>query len=198
MDIKDMPKLLLKNYSRIANLIPNTKLTLVTGLPGTGKTYSIIKFLNQEKITPIFLNLDESDIGNLSADMYGEDLIKPLLNKKITGFEGKVVIFDTYQRIVDMLNLDTKNESTNKQIVTAFEELAEVCTVIVIAHPEDYVGKDSIFKDNPILIRNCFEHIHFDSILPRGKTEADIVYRMFIKKGRGIGGTKIITNWLRD
>ena len=47
------------NYTRIGSIIPKHSLTLVTGLPATGKSFSILKFLNQEQIKPFVFNLDE-------------------------------------------------------------------------------------------------------------------------------------------
>jgi predicted ATP-dependent serine protease len=201
MDISKMTKLVIPNYTFIGGIIPKNEVTLLAGLPGTGKTYSLIKFLNSENIIPIHVNLDYSPIGNLRADQYGKELVQAcLITKDIEGIENHVIIFDTYQRVSEILDYDDSQKSKEK-IAKAFEDLAHnfKCTVIVIGHPEDYVGKDGVFKDNKYLARNCAEYIYMDSILPRGKTgnTEDIGHKTVIKKGRGNGGERIIDNWMR-
>ena len=53
-------QLVIEPIKRIGEIFPQNKLTLLTGLPGTGKTYSTIKAFNRDGITPIYFNLDET------------------------------------------------------------------------------------------------------------------------------------------
>ncbi len=195
-----IPQFSIKKFSRIGNLIPVGKLTLITGLPGTGKSYSTIKFLNKHDIKPLYLNLDESDIDDLDVTMYGPEPLKPLIKGELTGLSGEVMIIDTYSRLEEYIGLIGASEKEKSDLVTTLEHrcIEENVTIIIIGHPEDYVGKASIFKDNQALVRKCAEHIHLDCILPSGKKNNGIHYRMFIKKGRGIGGVAIVENWMRD
>jgi predicted ATP-dependent serine protease len=200
METTEMKIINLTPYKRIGGLIPENRLTLVTGLPGSGKSFSLLKFLNQEKIKPIYFNLDE-DASLLTMDAIFPDPkhLSDFLDSKITDLKGHTIVIDTYQRVVDLIadkgNTKEFQESFTNNLLKISKE--EECTIIVIGHPEDYVGKDSIFKDNQSLVRNCHEHIHLDVILPRGKTVTNTVYRTFIKKGRGITGERIIENWMR-
>jgi len=196
-----MTKLIIPNYTFIGGIIPKNEVTLIVGLPGSGKTYTTIKFLNQQNIIPIVANLDYSPINGLLANQYGEELVIAALKEDaIEGIQDKVIIFDTYQRVSEILDVEEDKKSKEK-VAKAFENLAHKhqCTVIVICHPEDYVGKDGVFKDNKYLARNCAEYIYIDSILPRGKTGTteDIMHKTVIKKGRGAGGERVIDNWMR-
>jgi predicted ATP-dependent serine protease len=200
METKEMKIINLKPYNRIGGLIPENKLTLITGLPGTGKSYSLLKFLNQEKIKPIYFNLDEdASLQTMDAIFPVSEHLSDFLDSKITDLKGHTIVIDTYQRVVDLIakkgNTKEFQESFTKNLLEISKK--EKCTIIIIGHPEDYVGKDSIFKDNQSLVRNCHEHIHLDVILPRGKTVTEVVYRTFIKKGRGFTGERIIENWMR-
>ena len=197
-----MTKLVIPNYTFIGGIIPENEVTLVVGLPGSGKTFTTIKFLNSQNIIPIIANLDYSPIDGLLADQYGDELVEACLrDNAIEGITGKVVIFDTYQRISELLDID-EDKKAKEALAKKLENLAHnhKCTVIVVCHPEDYVGKDGVFKDNKYLARNCAEYIYMDSILPRGAngTTANIAHKTVIKKGRGSGGERIIDNWMRS
>lgn len=200
--LPDVHALTIPNYIYLNNVIPSKELTLVAGLAGTGKTYTILKFLNLLKITPIHVNLDFSPVTGTVAYTYGDTFLHhSFITDDITGLTDRVVVIDTYQRFKEFLDV-YKPTLTNTQICALLENFCKKhqCTLIVLGHPEDYVGKDGIFKDNPVLVRNAAEYIHIDSILPRGKTgsTSDIVYQTTIKKGRGSGGSRIINNWLRE
>lgn len=196
-----MTPLVITNYTFIDDVIPINEVTLLVGLPGSGKTYSLIKFLNANKIVPIHVNLDRSPTGNLKALPYGEEVVTAcLVTDEISGLKDRVIIFDHYSRVDEFLDWGEDKKGKDR-LAKAFEDLAHnhKCTVIVIAHPEDYVGKDGVFKDNKTLARNCAEYMYIDSIQPRGKTgtTASIVHKLHIRKGRGSGGDRIIDNWMR-
>ena len=195
-----MAKPSFKQYIRIGNIIPLNTLTLLTGLPATGKSYTLLKFLNSQDIKPLYFNLDEDPAllefkSDMSADI---TLLYKVLAGEFSDVEGRVIVIDTYQRLQELFKTPATKEGQEAITAKLQEAIKEIgCTIIVIGHPADYVGKSSIFTDNPSLVRNCHEHIHIDKIL---STKKDSVpsYRTFINKGRGAGGTRIIEAWMRD
>ena len=202
MKLFDENQLILEPTERIGGLIPKNKLTLFTGLPGTGKTYSLIKFLNENQIEPIHINLDNSEIGSLKAYMFGEYVLSNLIELKYTDIQNQVIILDTYQRVADHFNIYT--EQSKIKIVEQLEKMVKHynSTIIVIGHPEDYVGKDSIFKANNYLVRNCYEHLHLEKQITSSTknkiTTKTTNYYLYVNKGRGYTGDRIIPNWMRD
>ena len=200
MKVSNMKIANLKPYIRIGGIIPKGKLTLVTGLAGTGKSFTILKFLNSQNIKPVYFNLDEdSALTKLDAIFPDPDHLHDLLHDKITDLKGHVIVIDTYQRVVDLMATSGNDKVFQETFTKTLLDITKQhdCSIIVIGHPEDYVGKDGIFKDNQSLVRNCHEHIHLDLILPRGKTITNSVHRTFIKKGRGFSGKRIIDDWMR-
>ncbi len=207
MKFMDRKRLVIEPVERIGNIIPKNRVTLVTGLPGTGKSYSIVKFLNKNSIEPVYFNLDATALGDLKANMFdGKDLWELL--QKSNSFEdldNKVIVIDTYARFEELAFATIKKEDhhqlTKERIVETLENLTKKynCTVIMIGHPEDYVGRDSIFKDNPALIRHCYEHLHFETVVTNKKNEekADR-HIMRIKKGRVYFDERVFLNWMRE
>jgi len=189
------------NYTRIGNIIPKHSLTLVTGLPATGKSFSILKFLNQEQVKPFVFNLDE-DPALLQFPYLGmtsdKNLLKGFLNGEVEDLDNEVIVIDTYSRMIADLGL----ENTKEEQREITDKLLNLCktknyTIIIIGHPEDYVGRSSIFNDNQSLARDSHEHLHFDKIMSSSSKPTPPIYRFYINKGRGIGGTQIIDNWMR-
>lgn len=200
MRLLQMPNSLLSPVPRIGNIIPINKLTLLTALPGSGKSYSLMKFLNLNNVTPVLFNLDnDSNLQQFSAYHFTDtSYVQAIFNDEVLDLKDTVIIFDTYIRLLDALNLKN-TEDNQKYVANKLESLTEQyqCTIIVIGHPEDYVGKSSIFKDNPYLVRNAFEHIHIDKILSTKKHSVP-EYRLYVNKGRGICGSRIHEDWLRE
>lgn len=211
MEFMDRERLVIEPVERIGNVIPKNRVTLVTGLPGTGKSYSIVKFLNKNKIKPLYFNLDATEIGELEADMFdGKDLWDLL--RKSNNFEDlkdKTIVIDTYSRFEELAfsalsNAKDLKDLTKERIVEIFENVIKKynCTVIVIGHPEDYASKDGIFKDNPALVRHCYEHLHFEkkikSATSKGSTTLEELHIMYITKGRVYTGERIFQNWMRE
>lgn len=201
MKILPTPAMKISNYVRIGNIIPKSSLTLVTGLPATGKSFTTLKFLNQEGIKPFVFNLDE-DPSQLQFKTIGmtsdREALKAFINGEIEDLDNEVIVIDTYSRLIAELGI--QNTEQEQRWIT--DTLLNLCkskgyTIIIIGHPEDYVGKSSIFKDNQSLVRDCHEHIHFDKTMPTGKNIQNISYATYINKGRGIGGSSVIENWLR-
>ena len=190
----------LKFPKRIANLIPQNEVTLFTGLPGTGKSYSLLKFLNSNNVKPILFNLDHDATLSkfmLTGEIIDEDVLVNFIEKKYTDLADEVIVIDTYQRtkeILDLNEVDIQEKFTNRinDIARNFK-----CTVIIVGHPHDFVGSSSIFKDNPSLVRNAYEHLHLDKVVDKRKKPPEINYRLYVNKGRGVGGSIIIDNWMR-
>ena len=210
MKFMDRERLVIEPVERIGNIIPKNRVTLVTGLPGTGKSYSIVKFLNKNSIEPVYFNLDATALGDLKADMFdGKDLRELFAGRnKFEDMKDKVIVVDTYARFEELLFSVIPPEKskilTNESIVSLLEGFINKyqCTIIIIGHPEDYVGKDSIFKDNPALVRHCYEHLHFEKKITSATvkkintiTEHHILY---ITKGRAYTGERIIHHWMRE
>ncbi len=162
----DYKRLVIEPVERIGNVIPKNRVTLVTGLPGTGKSYSIGKFLNENDIKPIYFNLDATEIGDLKVDMFGGEALVELAMKynDFKDLKDKTIVIDTYARFEELMSahLDT-SALVEGRVVQLFENITKKykCTLIVIGHTEDYVAKDSVFNANKALSRNTYEHLHF-------------------------------------
>lgn len=197
MLIMQQPIMKITSYSRIGNIIPRNEVTAIVGLPSVGKTHTVIKFLNQEGITPIVINLDESPHDDsLNVISLPGSQIHNL--DKFTDLADKVIIIDTYQLMMDELGFDN-TESEQKKISRSLIRTAheKQVTIIVLAHTEDFASKEGIFTANPFLIRDCAEQIIMQSKQTNKIKDNEVSYCSTVKKGRGIGGTKIIDNWMR-
>ena len=198
-ELLKMQPFTLRQYARIGNIIPIHSLTLVTGLPATGKSFSILKFLNQEQVKPFVFNLGE-DPTLLQFPYLGmtsnRNLLKGFLNGEVEDLDNEVIVIDTYSRMIAELGLENTKEE-QRQLT---DILLNLCrdkgyTILIIGHPEDY--RSSVFNDNLSLMRDCHEHLHFDKIMSSSSKPTPPIYRFYINKGRGIGGTQTIDNWMR-
>ena len=196
-----MKKKMLKFPKRIGNLIPRNNLTLLSGLPGTGKSYSLLKFLNEHQISPILFNLDYDATllpFTLEASRDDPDELKYLVNNEFDNIQDSVIVLDTYQHCKELLGLES--EKHQEAFVRKLQVLCseQNCTIIVVGHPTDLVGSTGIFKDNPSLVRNCYEHLHLDKVIDKRKKPLIPAFTLYINKGRGMGGSKVIADWMRD
>lgn len=191
-------------YTRIGNILPKHKLILVTGLAGTGKSYSLLKFLNLHQVSPIVMNLDEDptfkefDTVGMTSD---KKFIRHFFEGDFTDMQDQVVVVDTYIRLLDYVNKLPSDLEFQQQFSKVCLDLVEKynCTLIIVGHTEAYVTKGTVaFRDNPFLARNCHEHLHLDCFTPTGVKAANAHYRMTVMKGRGIGGVSMHENWLRE
>ena len=200
MELFPMGKPSFKSYIRIGNIIPQHALTLLTALPGCGKSFTLLKFLNKHGITPLYFNLDEDPSllafeSNMTSDI---EVLRKVFKGHFSDLQDQVIVIDTYQRLQELLDIPyTKEgqEAITKVLMNLCKDIK--CTLIVVGHPQDFVGKSSIFTDNPSLVRNCHEHIHIDKILST-KKGVPPRYCTFINKNRGNGGTAIIEEWMRS
>lgn len=78
-------------YTRIGNILPKHKLILLTGLAGTGKSYSLLKFLNLHQVSPIVMNLDEDptfkEFNTVGMTSDAKSLQKLVLSAHVKGYE---------------------------------------------------------------------------------------------------------------
>ena len=201
MKLKPIPKYKLKFPKRIVNIFPINELTLISGLPGTGKSFSLLTFLNKHSIEPILFNLDcdaTLEKFKLKGSIHKGKILKNFIAGKYTDLDNEVVIIDTYQRAKEILKINTEKDQEKFTKRLLYLARKHKITIIVVGHPVDYVGRSSIFKDNPSLVRNCYEHLHLDKIEDKRKRPPTLTYRLYINKGRGIGGAKVIENWMRN
>jgi KaiC/GvpD/RAD55 family RecA-like ATPase len=215
MTLLNKDRLVIKPVERIATVIPKDRVTLVLGLPGTGKSTTILKALIEDGIKPIWFNMDESDTPLDTVndiDMFDGEYVLDFINGKFTDLAGSVVVLDTYERIYEMIEYNNSlkepgdklsKEKLQASLVHALEDRAkEGITVIVIAHPEEYVGRDGIFKDNPSLARRAYEIVSFETRLSTSMKEMangkGVTNLMYLKKARNYNGKTILINWMRD
>jgi len=216
MTLMDKDRLVLSPVKRLAEVFPENKVTLVLGLPGSGKTTSVLKALKQDGIKPIWFNYDHSDTvidTSNDVDMFDGEYVPYFINGEIDDIKNRVIVIDTYERMWEQLefrNMQKEKEfrltrvELQHSIVTLLEKVSEQNnnTIIVIAHPEEYVGRDGIFKDNPTLARRAYEILSFEKRLSTsikelkaGNAETNFMY---IKKGRCYTGKTTFIDWMRD
>lgn len=189
-------------YKRIGNIIPEGNVTLAVGLPSTGKSFSTLKFLNENGIEPFVFNMDSNPTLANTFKYIGmtdeKAVLRAFINDEIEDLDNQVIVIDTYTRLVDALEI-SNTEPEQKHISDQLEFLCKKhnYTIIVIGHTEDYTSKSNIFKDNQAIARNCAEYLAFDKNMGTGKNSQNISYRLIVSKGRGIGGTRVIENWMR-
>ena len=222
--LKDL-EVAIEEYEFIGDIFPKGEVSIIHGDAGSGKSYSVMKFLNLHGIEPIHVNLDytpgleEFKKINVDSNFLNKILRKPNFNteeekenfyKEIEN--QKVIIIDTYTVFISWFtellyeikkdNKKYKEEEIQRLAYNFFKNLSKICnvTVIVIGHTADFVGKPNIFRDNPFLIRNSAEALWLEKVEYKETKSrpAFIEYNLHINKGRGNGGARIIKNWMRD
>ncbi len=184
----------------IADVFPKNKLTLLHGQQGSGKSYSCIKALNDAKIKPLYVAIEETDgLQELDKDYLSYTFINAMYRFEKINLKDRVVIFDTYSRLHLALMNVFKDE---QKIPELFEKMIEFynITLIVIGHTSAFVGKDGIFRDNLSLARFAAEELFLEKTEYKATKARDayIDYNLHVNKGRGTGGARIIKEWMRD
>ena len=211
MKLLELDRLEIKPIERLGRVFPKGEMTLVFGLPGSGKTVSTLRELNKDGIKPIFFNLDHSVVDeDIETEMFDEKVLQYLFTEDIEDIRGSVVVIDTYTRLEPILQDLYYNQTGKKPSDLAIFKMLDYIrtkydlTLIIIGHSVDYVGKDGIFKDNEIIIRNCFEYIYVDrkesSSTKKGKDDkkvTTITTTRYAKvgKGRGYSGDFILSDF---
>ncbi len=200
---------MIQKTERISKIFPKGKVSLILGLPGSGKSTSTIKALTEDDIEPVYFNLDETEVGdNIQLkNMFGEEQLVDFMFGNYEDIRNQVVVIDTYIRVEHhMLGRKLKDgtEITKDILVEMFETLSKKynLTLIILAHPQDYASREGIFIDNPLLARNCYEMMYLEHSYTKGtgKDRGKIFenFILYIKKGRGYTGEMVIHNWMRD
>jgi hypothetical protein len=185
----------------IGGVIPTNKMTLFHGAQGSGKTYSLIAMLNSEGVIPYYIDLDHTTgIDKLFLYRLNKGLLLSMLaGEEIEGLANKVIIVDSYTRIMEELEI---KGYTDQQIADKFETLVTKykITLVIIGHTRLFASKDGIFSDNPILARNSAEELFLEKVqYKKTKTKpAHIEYILHVYKGRGNGGARVIPMWMRS
>jgi len=193
-----------KPYELIGSLIPKGKITLLHGRSGSGKTYSLLSFLNKHDIEPIYLDFDDNDMYkdtfkmiHLDGKLFVGSMRDKVFAKSVKReFRDRVIIIDTYTNCNLALSA-VGSEARTEDIAKMFEGIN--CTVIVIAHTDYYSGKkaepdtDKVFANHVA----CRLHLHKeDSLDKRNKSVKTIIY-LEIEKLRGVS-KNIVPNWMRE
>jgi len=180
---------------KIGGLIPEKQLTLLHGIEGAGKSYSLIKFLNENGITPIWIDFDENDdISELDyTRVDGVNALHALLDGDLDdASEDMVLIVDTYSRLVDEMPAKY-NDSEISSLLLELSKRAKA-TVVIIGHSEVFAGKPTDFQDDKKLKRDAHAVLWLEYKLLKGAYCSNL----HVKKVRGYTGKKIISNWMRD
>ena len=158
---------MVREYERIGRFFPKAGITLVKGLPGTGKTSSVLNELILDGFRPVWFNLDESpaklhgkDLSQYAECFSGGSLRKLLVNlENIDGsINGSVIVIDTYERMSELIseanNVRKRHCESCKELspayVLRFLSKKHGCTVIIIGHTEHHVGSSEIFVDKTL------------------------------------------------
>ena len=216
MELMKKDRLKIEPVKRIAGVFPEGKVTLVLGLPGTGKTTSTLKAFIRDGIKPIWFNYDMSDTvidTEKDVDMFDGEHVIDFLNGEIDDIKDRVVIIDTYERLWELVSAEDKlrkktyrrtKEEMQHLIVNLLEKRCEMDgnTIVVIAHPTEYVGRDGIFNDNPTLARRAYELISLEVKLSTSikdlKAGTAATRWTYIKKARCYSGKTSIQDWMRE
>lgn len=189
-------------YEFLAEFFPKQEITLVHGTYGSGKSYSTIKAFNKAGIKPYYVNLDyTAGLSDLDYYNLGENILDVIPQIKEFN-EDSVIIIDTYT-VLDMILTGKFGKQVDPTAVcTYLDKLRKSFngTLVVIGHTADFVGKDGIFRDNPILARNAAEVLWVEKAEYKAtaKKEAHTQYTLHINKGRGNGGSRLLPNWMRS
>ena len=181
-----------KPVKKIGGLIPVGKTTLLHGRSGCGKTYSILRFLIENDIEPVFIDFDYNDeyddmnILHIDGHKLGTSIKEGTTAVKAVAkaLKGKTVVIDTYAKAKEYLSVEN--------LCSIFDENG--ITTIVIAHTTYYSGKppepgcDEVFA-NHVGCRLLLEHT-----VKKTKCET----HLYIEKLRGYTGSEIIRDWMRD
>ena len=200
-----------KELYHLTDLIPNGK-TILYGQSGVGKTYSILKHFNRNKIKPILLDFDNNP--KYDFDYHHLDGVKVMQEFFSRYHRGKIdnecdlmdenlpLIIDTYAMMDKCLNSIPLKEDTNRselmtniEMLDIFIERFMYCpddAIIFIAHTKNsrtdtHPDMDDIFANNC----DCKLRLVHDI-----SKKIDDVY-LIKEKSRLSGGDNVIWDWER-
>ena len=188
------------NVNYIADVFPEKELTLLHGRQGSGKSYSCIKALNECGIKPLYIAVEESSgLDDLDKFYLSPKILNKMMKFEKININDKVIIIDTYSRLHQGLMKKFELEEDIPKLLEKMIELYDI-TIIVIGHTSPFVGKDGIFRDNISLARFAAEELFLEKTEYKATKSRDayIEYNLHVNKGRGLGGARIIQDWLRS
>ena len=151
----------------IGELIPVGKTTLLHGRSGSGKTMSIIKYLNENEVTPYFIDFDSNDEyasmdivhidGYKLVDYTSDDTKKALIDSLTDG----VVIIDTYALASKIFDVELFIDELNGYGIT----------VIIIAHTVYYSGKPAEPACEVVFSNHVACRLHLHNEVKKTKTD---------------------------
>lgn len=195
-------KFIKKNKGRpmLTEFLEKDKVNLIHGESGSGKTYYILKHLNENKVPSYLADFDDNQQivlneqglnttvldGNkfLKYLLYFGDKEVPISKQLLEETVGKVIIIDTWALFVrELFDGDELEALLNLQRVASTG-----ITFIVLAHTISFSGKDAI----PEMDSKVYKHINTRLYIRRVTRTNDIVYDLIVEKVRGYSGPKIL------
>jgi len=184
-----------KEYIMVGNVFVKNGLNLIYGASGLGKTFSTIKALNEDNITPYLIDFD----NNLSPETTGLEFVHldgvEILKLHKEDTEGidipdnGVFIVDTWQLFIDAGGT-----------IDFLKEIAKLGnTVVIVAHNKDLATKQNI----PDMDRRIANHMDSKLYLEYDKGSSTKTnprpegVNLHIEKLRNYAGDRIIPNWMR-
>ena len=193
-----------KVMETIGDLIPLNKITLLHGRSGCGKTTSVLKYLIEHDITPVFLDFDTNDGIEDSLDemvhidgfkfwdnfmeCYNQDTKSELVEQ----LASKVFVIDTYAMANNYISTSTENRYNIQSLCTFLVEANS--TVVVTAHTVYYSGKDHEPDVDTVWANHLGCKLHLRKDILKTKTN---VY-LEVEKLRGYKGNDIVPDWMRS
>ena len=173
-------------------LIEESKITLLHGESGSGKTMFAIKHLNKNNIIPLLIDFDDNEddelkeLGlkaeNIDGEMFADDLMNKHSDKKI--LKDLVLIIDTWTLFCRYIG---KEEIDAISILHKLSE-EHSATIIILSHTVAFSGKE----DKPDMDNNVYRHIKSRLYIRRTTLKSSIEYDLIIEKLRGYNGTKLL------
>jgi len=212
MELEDILMNSNDKYELLGNLIPKGKITLLHGASGSGKTYSLLKFLNSNYIEPYFIDFDDNTIYKDKFKFIhidGYKLVNHLFNKESINdlsniLRNKVVVIDTYALANNAIR--AKKEEYNIDINYGVDNLCKTLqsfevTVIILAHTKYYAGKQQEPDCSFVFANHVACRLHLVNIEKiDSRTKDKQIKRtsyLEIEKLRGYDGERIIKDWMR-
>ena len=194
----------------IANLYPKSRVSMLYGPSGVGKTVSGVKSLNVANIVPFVLDFDDNfPMEGVTAEyLDGKQFFEKFyLNEdiskadKIETVKDKYFILDTWAMYESFINLLNAREGKNKYDAWfILEEIARNSMgLCFIAHAKLYASRQDIPDINEMYTNHSAARfrLYYDKGTSSGKAPRPASYVLAIEKLRGYNGPREIRDWMR-